>query len=107
MKVLGVIALVAVCIGLVLLLDYSSLLWEGFISPKRQAVRRKVFLETRSYNEAKLQELIKYRHEYMTAESDQDKKALAFTIRHTFAEYDENKLPSELKQFLSEIKYKY
>jgi hypothetical protein len=90
---------------LVLALDYSSILWEGFIGPKRQDVRRKIFKETRSYNEAKLQELLKYRKEYLMSKDEVEKSVLASTIRHAFAEYDESKLPYDLKQFLKEIKY--
>jgi hypothetical protein len=41
--------LIIVIVASLLVLDYSSLLWEGFIAPKRQDVRRKVFEKTKSY----------------------------------------------------------
>jgi len=48
-------------IGAFLLLDYSFILWAGFIMPKREKVRRKVFVNTKSYIEGKKQDLIHYR----------------------------------------------
>ena len=73
---------------------------------RRKAVRREVFKQTRSYNEGKEQELIKYRLEYIRAKTDVEKKAIASTIRHAFADYDENLLDSdELRRFIVEIKY--
>ena len=46
-------------------LDLLGLGWFGFIGPKRAAVEREVFKQTKSYNEAKLQDLVKYRLEYL------------------------------------------
>lgn len=110
MKVFGYVVLGVV--GLVLLaslafgLEWAGIKWYGFFGPKREAVRREVFKQTRSYNEGKEQELIKLRLEYMR-ESDEDaKKALASAIRHSFADYDEALIDSaELRTFLKTIKY--
>ena len=88
-------------------LDYAiGLKWYSFIEPKKEDARRKVFLQTRSYNESKLQELVKYRLEYLQAKDSSTKEAIASTIRHMFAEFDETKISSsELRDFLKEIKY--
>ena len=90
-------------IGIILALDYSSVLWEGFIGPKRENVRREVFENTRSYNEAKLQDLAKYKNQYELA-TEEDKIVIAETIKHMFANYDATKLPHKLKIFLEEIR---
>lgn len=85
-------------------LELGGLQWKAFFGPKHEAVRREVFKQTRSYNEGKEQELLKYRLEYMRADED-GKRALASTIRHAFADYDETLLSEELRSFLRDIKY--
>lgn len=101
---LGLIGLIFL-IALTFTLELGGLQWKMFFAPKHEAVRRKVFKETRSYNEAKLQDLTRYRLQYLRTTSEEEKEVLASTIRHMFAEYDEKKLPLELKQFLTKIKY--
>ncbi len=87
-------------------LEWAGIKWYGFFGPKREAVRREVFKQTRSYNEGKLQELVKAKYEYESATDDIAKKAIASAIRHSFAEYDENLIESvELKNFLKKCKY--
>lgn len=99
--VLGIVG----CIVLAFALELGGLEWKKFFGPKHEAVRREVFKQTRSYNEGKEQELIKYRLEYLRAETDAEKTAIASTIRHAFADYDENLLSEELRRFLHDIKY--
>lgn len=110
MKIVAYVALGIVSIVLLLSaafgLEWAGLKWQGFFGPKWGAVRREVFKQTRSYNEGKEQELIKLRLEYLRAESKEEKKVLASTIRHLFADYDESLLDSgELRAFLKMIKY--
>ena len=101
LAILGVLILASLAFGL----EWAGIKWYGFLGPKREAVRREVFKQTRSYNEGKEQELIKLRLEYMRA-SDEDKNVLASAIRHSFADYDENLIDStELRAFLKQIKY--
>ncbi len=92
-------------IGLAFVLELGGLKWDAYFAPKHEAVRRQVFKETRSFNEAKLQELSKYRLEYLRSKDEIEKKAIASTIRHTFADYDRTKLPEELQSFLSSFMY--
>ena len=91
--------------GSMLALDYfMNVKWFGFIEPQKENVRREIFTNTRSYNEAKVQDLLKYRLEYLKAKED-EKEAIASTIRLSFAEFDESKLQPELRNFLRKIKY--
>lgn len=86
-------------------LTYMGLDFQRFFGPKFEGVRRDVFKETRSYNEGKEQELLKLRREYLLAD-DAAKPILASTIRHSFADYNEELLDSqELRAFLREMKY--
>lgn len=90
---------------ILLFLDYTiGYHWFKFIEPKKEGVRREIFLNTRSYLEGKKQDLIKLRLEYLKA-GEEEKEYLKNTIIHMFAEYDEEKLPGELKSFLKKIKY--
>lgn len=99
--ILGVVMMASLAFGL----EWAGIAWKGFFGPKHEAVRREVFKQTRSYNEAKEQELLKYRLEYLRADSD-EKEAIASTIRLAFADYDEDLLDSrELREFLAQIKY--
>jgi hypothetical protein len=102
LTVVGIAGLIAV----VFALELGGLRWKKFFAPKHEAVRRGVFKETRSFNEAKVQELVKYRLEYMRSNDEAEKGAIASTIRIGFADYDTSKLPHELQLFVEEIKYK-
>ena len=110
MKVIGVILggvlLVVLMIALAFGVEMGALKWKGFFAPKHENVRREVFKATRSFNEAKVQELVKYRLEYMRSDDQAEKGAIASTIRMGFADYDVSKLPLELQSFVEEVKYK-
>ncbi len=93
--VVGVVAIIG--------LSFFGLYHYKFFGPKFEGARREVFEATRSYNQAKLQELAKYRLEYLRAKDDIEKRAIASTIRHRFADYNGVKLPYELSQFLNEV----
>ena len=97
----GLILIVVVGLGL----DLLGLHWLKFIGPMRQDVRREIFEETKTYNEAKEQDLLRYRLQYLRAESVEEKSAIASTIIMMFADYDENKFRPELRDFLKQIKY--
>ena len=82
-------------------------LWSyRYFAPRYEDARRKVFKETRSYNEGKMQQLAKYRYEYLTG-TVEEKTIIGSTIRHMFADYESQELPIELRNFLDEIKGGY
>lgn len=98
---LALVVLAVVAFGL----EFAGIEWYRFFEVRRQSARREVFKETRSWNEAKEQELLKLRLEYICEDDPVAQEALAFTIRHKFADYPEGKLDSEvLRDFLSSIK---
>ena len=97
LSILGLILTIALFLGL----DYSGMLWNSFIGPKKENVRREIFEKTRSYNEAKLQELAKYKNQYELA-TEENKIIIEQTIKHMFANYDATKLPYQLKLFLEQ-----
>lgn len=99
LALLGLVLLIA----LAFVMELGGLKWAKFFNPRKENVRREVFEATRSYNESKLQDLAKYRLQYIKAD-DEGKAALRSTIRHMFANYDKDKLPVELASFLYEIR---
>lgn len=100
-KIVGGILLFIV---VMFLLELGGLGWSRFFGPKWENVRRKTFEETKSYNEGKEQDLLRYRLEYLRADSLSDKESLASTIRHMFADYDASRLSPELRTFLTTIR---
>jgi len=97
------IGLVILILILLVVMGFFVLGWYKLFAPKFENVRRDIFESTRSYNQAKVQELGKYKLEYALA-TEENKKAIASAIRHRFADYDDSKLDYQLKIFLQEIR---
>lgn len=100
-KVMGVAFGIVILIGLSFVLELGGLQWTKYFQPKKENIRREVFENTRSYNEGKIQQLAKYRLEYIKTTDVNQKEAIKSTVRILFANYDEEKLPKELKEFLT------
>lgn len=103
-KELNLWAIIAIVIAVVFVGGLMALGWYKFFGPKFEGARREVFESTRSYNQGKLQELAKIRHEYIFTQDEGSKKVLEGVIRHKFADYDSRKLPPGLKSFLEEVR---
>lgn len=99
-------AAILLLIALTFTLELGGLQWKMFFAPRHANVEHQVFKNTRSFNEAKLQELAKYNFEYMRSTNSTDKAAIAAMVRLTFADYDVSRLPYELQSFVEEVKYK-
>ena len=98
-----IVVILLVIIGFVV--DAMVLDWTSYIGPKRENIRREIYEETKSYNEGKEQDLVRYRLQYLQADTEDKKAALASTIRMMFADYDYEKLNPELQEFLKSILY--
>ena len=96
---------IAVLIGIAFAMELGGLQWDKFFAPKHEAVRREVYENTESYTRGMAQQLSKYRYEYVTAKTPEDKKAIAAVVRSTFANYDRNLLPVDLATFLDSLDY--
>lgn len=77
-----------------------------FFAPKTEAVRREVFEQSKAYNQGMIQELQNMQFEYIKADSSH-RDALASIILHRVADYDEEKLPADLKEFIHGLKKSY
>lgn len=85
-------------------MGWFGVLYTETVGAAQQDASRQVFEHTQSYVEGKRQELIKYRLEYMRADSS-DKEAIKTMLVHSFSNFDEELLEPELQSFLKEIKY--
>jgi len=81
---------------------------EAWFAPREQNIKREVFENTKSYNEGKEQELIKYKFEYDRAKAKKDQgtmTAIEFAVRQAFADYEDDRLSPELRDFVRHCKY--
>jgi hypothetical protein len=95
---IGILGLV-LFFGILAGLDYTGFLWESFMAPKKEEMRRNVWEQTRSFREGKRQELVRYMHQYNT--QPDNRKAIASTVRLQFADVDANQLEPELRNFIN------
>jgi len=95
----NVFFLIIAVIASFLALDYGGFLWESFMKPKREEMRRDVWENTRSFKEGKRQELIRYMHQYNT--QPDNRSAIASTVRLQFANVDQSQLEPQLRDFLN------
>ena len=77
-----------------------------FWGVRKENARREVFEQTQSYVQGKRQEITKYRLEYLKTKDDQEKEAIRQTIVLSFSNFDDSKLPSDLRSFLSDMRNK-
>lgn len=77
-----------------------------FFAPKQESVRREVFEQTKSYNQGMIQELQNMQFEYVKADSVH-KVALKSIILHRAADYDMDRLPVDLRNFIESLKKEY
>jgi len=74
-----------------------------YFAPKQESVRREVFEQSKAYNQGMIQELQNMQFEYEKADSAHQ-TALASIILHRAADYDENKMPTDLRDFIQKLK---
>ena len=72
-------------------------------APKYEQTRREVFEQTKSYNQGMIQELQNMQFEYVKATPEQQ-DGLASVILHRAADYDADKLPADLRQFIEKLR---
>ena len=101
--IFGVIFVIVFFLGLTWLFTGNEFFLYKYFAPKQEAVRRQVFEQTKSYNQGMIQELQNMQFEYVKA-TDSQKDALASIILHRTADYDETKLPYDLRTFINELK---
>lgn len=102
---LGFIGIVVLFLALNLGFGWFDVFKTKTVGKAKQDAQREVFENTQSYVEGKRQEALKYRLEYMKADSS-DREAIRMVVVQGFANFDEEKLPIELRNFIHDMKYK-
>ena len=102
----AVLFLVLIVFGLAMdwVVEGNQFLLYRFFVPKQEGVRREVFEQTKSYNEGMKQELQNMMYEHARTPDKNAKAAMASVILHRVSEIDEDKLPSDLRAFVSDLR---
>jgi hypothetical protein len=98
----------ALLVGIMILLGMwliqgNAFFMYKFFAPQVEQVRRETFEQSKAYNQGMIQELQNMQFEYIKAD-DKHKDALASIILHRVADYDEDKLPNDLRTFIQQLK---
>ena len=102
--IITVIAVFVGVIGLILGLQVGGVEWYKFIGPKRESARRSVYKQTTSYNESKVQDLVRFRVQYIRAKTPEDKHIITSTIRMMYADFNPDKIVNDdLRVFLIDV----
>jgi hypothetical protein len=101
---LGCLGIVGLVIVFAFVAESFGLEWRQYFGIKQANVERRIYEESRPFNQGKIQELSRYRLQYLQSESETGKAAILGTIRHTFADYNPDKLENEdLRKFLRDV----
>lgn len=104
MRILGfIVAVLLILFSIGWFCKANDVAMFGFFAPKEAAIERKVFEETKSYNDGMKQELENMFLEYQKAD-DNHKKAIRSVVFHRLAGYDEAKLPEHLRSWVKEMR---
>ena len=100
---LVVLLFIGFFLGLGWLVQGNQFFLYRYFAPQEEAVRREVFEQSKAYNQGMTQKLQNMRFEYVKA-NPEHKQALASVILHRAADYPEDKMPSDLRSFIQELK---
>lgn len=104
MKGIGIFfAVLVIVLGLSWIFSGNDFFLYKYFAPKQEQVRREVFEQSKAYNQGMIQELQNMQFEYIKADSAHQ-KALASIILHRAADFDQEKLPTNLKEFVQKLK---
>lgn len=102
-KVSKVIVIVILMLGVGWVIQGNDFFMYKVFAPQYEQARRETFEQSKAYNQGMIQELQNMQFEYIKA-SPEHKDALASIILHRVADYDEDKLPTDLKNFIQQLK---
>ena len=90
-------------IGLTWIVQGNDFYLYKYWAPKQEAARREVWEQTKSYNQGMIQELQNMQFEYVKATPSQ-KASLRSIILHRAADFPEDRMPSDLRLFITQLK---
>jgi hypothetical protein len=99
----GTVIVAALAVGVGWCGRANGLWMDKTFAPKEEQVRKQTFEESKAYNQGMVQELQNMQFEYIKAKPEQQ-AALASIILHRAADYDADKLPTDLRSFINKLK---
>ncbi|MEQ8308066.1 MAG: hypothetical protein RIA09_16030 [Hoeflea sp.] len=75
----------------------------AYFSPKYEGVRRDTQIESRAYSEATVRELYRLKRQWEAADSEDAKATIAAAARHEFSIFPQDRLPADLKLWMTQI----
>lgn len=90
-------------VGTSFITGHGQLFMKEYFGVWEQNIETEIYKETEMYNEGKVQELAKAKLEYEQADED-GKELVASMIRQRFADYEAERLPEGLAEFLTKIR---
>lgn len=93
----------ALTLGVVALFQGADFFMYRWLAPRREAVRREVFEQTKSYRQGTAQELQNMQFEYVQADPAH-RGALRSIILQRTADIDQGQLPPDLRAFVSQLR---
>ena len=102
---LGILAVIIFFLELTWLITRNEFFLYKFFAPKMEQVRRETFEESKAYKTGMIQELQNMQFEYLKTDS-LHREGLAQIILRRAADFDEDKLPNDLKNFIQDLRNK-
>ena len=96
----GLLALVC----FVWLIQGSDFFLYKVFAPAYEDARRETFEQSQAFNDGVAQELAQMQLDYVRAKTPEEKDAIGSLVLHRVAGYDENKLSSDQRAFIRQIK---
>lgn len=100
----SIVGVIALMLGLAWAFQGNDFFLYKTFAPKYEQVRRDTFEQSKAYNQGMVQELQNMQFQYAQAD-EAHKVALADVILHRAADYDESRLPSDLRSFIADLKH--
>lgn len=101
--VAGIALALAVLLGITWAVQGNDFFLYKTFAPMYEQVRRETFEQSKAYNQGMVQELQNMQFEYEKA-SPESQPALRKIILHRAADYDEARLPVDLRTFIQRLK---
>jgi len=101
--ILSIVSCLAVIFAIVWVVQGNDFFLYKVFAPQYEQVRRDTFEQSKAYNQGMIQELRSMQFQYEQA-GPEHKAALASIILHRMADYDVNKLPPDLYQFVNSLR---
>lgn len=100
----GILLAVLLVMGLSLAFGWFGVGYTSTVGKAQQNAETQVFQNSQAYIQGKNQEVNKLKLEYELAKGQDEKHAIRVTILNDLAGFDQNKLSSDLREFVDKLR---